>query len=146
MKQTILEKADYQKGITRRMVLCAVLLVVTVIGFLVITPFQTKDNLTSLIMMKVCLAGVCGVVWIYEIDVKILPMRRMLQIFAMERKEMTGKITVISPYPQRYMKLNCYSVTVDTHNFFIPVGTIQLEPGTYQLSLVSGLIVAAERL
>lgn len=147
MKQTVLGLSahSYKKRLDRRIGLCIAVFVLTVGLNLLFTALRTDSNHTLMLILNITADVLCGFLLLYTWDMHILPDLRLFRLFCRNRELLSGTVSEISQDTQRYMDIDCYTVTVDDRRVFLPAGTLKLQNSACTLSLVSNIIVEAEQ-
>ena len=146
MKQTILgmSSALYQKKLRMRTFLCFTVAVFVLALNILLAALRTDSNHTGMLVLNIAADILAGLFLLPFISLRILPQKRLLQLTEQVPEKLLITISEISPLPQRYMDMDCYPVSGDGRNLFLPANTLELTEGsTYTLSLVSNIIVEA---
>lgn len=136
---------SYKKRLDRRIGLCIAVLVLTVGLNILFTALRTESSHTLMLILNIAADVFCGFLLLFIWDMHILPGLRLYRLFCRNRELLTGTVTKISQNTQRYMDIDCYTVTVDDRRVFLPAGTFSLQQEHYTFSLVSNIIVEAEQ-
>lgn len=147
MKQSVLGQSvrSYKKKLTVHIGLCIAGLVLTVGLNILFTALRTDRNHTLMLVLNIAADVLCGFLLLYACQMHILPALRLYRLFCRNREQLTGRVTGISQTTQRYMDMDCYTVTVNNRRIFLPVGTLSVQPEEYTFFLVSNIIVEAEQ-
>ena len=147
MTQSILGQSarSYKKRLNLYIGFCIAGLALTMGLNILFTSLRTDSNHTWMLILNICADVLCGFLLLYAWQMHILPGLRLYRLFCRNREQVSGTVTSISQSTQRYMDLDCYTVTLDDRRVFLPVGTMCIEPAEYTLFLVSNIIVEAEQ-
>ena len=136
---------SYKKRLDRRIGLCIAVFVLTVGLNILFTALRTDSNHGLMLILNIAVDVLCGFFLLYEIEMHILPRVRLYRLFCRNRELLSGTVTEISQDTQRYMDIDCHTVTVDDRRVFLPAGTLKIQNAACTLSLVSNIIVEAEQ-
>lgn len=147
MIQTVLGHSarSYKKRLDQRIGLCISVFVLTVGLNILFTALRTDSNHTLMLILNIAADVLCGFFLLYAWDMHILPGLRLYRLFRRNRELLSGTVTEISQGTQRYMDIDCYTVTVNDRRVFLPAGTLKIQYAACTLSLVSNIIVEAEQ-
>lgn len=147
MKQSVLGQSarSYKKKLHQHIGLCIAGLMLTVGLNILFTSLRTERNHTLMLILNIAADVVCGFLLLYAFQVHLFPALRLYKLFCRNREQLTGKVTGISQTTQRYMDMDCYTVTVNDRRVFLPAGTMSIQPAEYTFFLVSNIIVEAEQ-
>lgn len=136
---------SYKKRLDLRIGLCIAVFVLTVGLNILFTVLRTDSNHTLMLILNIAADVLCGFLLLYTWDMHILPGLRLYRLFCRNRELLSGTVTEISQDTQRYMDIDCHTVTVDNRRVFLPAGTLNIQKAACTLSLVSNIIVEAEQ-
>ena len=147
MTQSVLGRSahSYKKRLDLHIGLCIAGLVLTIGLNILFTTLRTDSNHTLMLILNIAADVLCGFLLLYAWQMHILPGLRLYRLFCRNRELLSGTVTEISHDTQRYMDIDCHTVTVDGRRVFLPTDTLCLLPAKYTFSLVSNIIVEAEQ-
>lgn len=134
---------SYKKRLRLRIGLCIAGLLLTVGLNVLFTALRTDRNHDLMLFLNIVTDVLCGFLLLYFLQMHIFPELRLYRLFCRNREQLAGTVTAISQSTQRYMDMDCHSVTVNGRRVFLPAGTMRLQNGEYTLFLVSNIIVEA---
>lgn len=148
MKQTILmdNPAVFEKTLRRRIQLSFFVALLTLCLNVVLTLLRTDANHTFMLIANIALDILCGLFLLPLITLRILPQKKLLNLTRQEKECLQATVSEISGHIQRYMDMDCLTVTTENRTLFLPVNTLTLQKGTvYRFCLVQNIIVEAEQ-
>lgn len=149
MKQTILSGRSVhsvRNMLTLQITLCVLLAVLTIglnVYFLLTFTVATYGvYLVGAIVSDI----VCGAFLVFYSGVVLLPLHRRYRLACRKTSVVSDTVRQISASSVRYLDMDCWVVTLDAWQLFLPAHTMTLQEGTmYQLKTVAKVIVEAEQ-
>lgn len=147
MKQTILmdNPIRFEKILQRRIWLAVSISLLTLGLNVILTLLRTDANHIWILIVNILTDILCGLFVLPFVTLRILPQRKLLKLTHWEKECLQVTVSAISQHSQRYMDIDCLTVTTENRTLFLPVNTLQLQTGTaYRFMLVQNIIVEAE--
>ena len=132
MKQTLLPQPRFEAEQTQRKLtgLCILVSAAAVILNLLLTLLHTRQTHTLMLILNIVvdLAAGWSVAWL--LTEKLLPLRKLLSLEAMEGRTVSGIVEAYPDQTERYYDMDCRTVTVGGQKLFVvDNGTISFASG-----------------
>lgn len=148
MKHSILtdDPIRFEKSLRSRITLAIVLTAATLCLNVLLTILRTDENHTYMLIANIALDILCGLFLLPFITLRILPQRKLLKLTQRGKETVQATVLALSDNSQRYMDMDCLTVSTENRTLFLPIHTIRLQTGTaYRFMLVQNIIVEAEQ-
>lgn len=132
----------YKKMLTKRILLCAALGILTIALNALCIFLRTDQNHSIMLWCNILTDILFGFFAISYIYGRIVPQKRLYSLFSRHKTSLSGTVCAISEVSTRYMGITCLKVSVHNRTLFLPVDTLQLEENTaYTFTITSNIIL-----
>lgn len=122
---------QHQKMLSFRILLCIATAGMTALINIILVCLRSNATHTLFLMINIALDVASGFFLIYFIQEKILPQRRLYQLFCSNSTHIEGTITDILLEHQCYRKIDCQLICLGERRLFLPADTITLQVGEH---------------